>query len=161
MENRSTWPPFSAILMTAESPARPPPTTIILGVIGIFSCRCSNLRLYQTLLLIGSWRGFNGFNCWACDRLLRSRDERLQAHQADNRDHHEQRHATDQNFVPRLFSDGDSPFCAEEPDAIRKVPRGANQADDVEGQEPGISELKLNFAERSSGMQVQIDSGEA
>src|SRR5215470_18359554 len=32
MENRSTWPPISAILMTAASPARPPPTTMILGL---------------------------------------------------------------------------------------------------------------------------------
>ena len=31
MENRSTLPPASAILMTAASPANPPPTTMILG----------------------------------------------------------------------------------------------------------------------------------
>src|ERR1700693_3006906 len=31
IENRSTSPPISAILMTAASPARPPPTTMILG----------------------------------------------------------------------------------------------------------------------------------
>src|ERR1700728_3146994 len=32
MEKRSTLPPASAILMTAASPASPPPTTMILGV---------------------------------------------------------------------------------------------------------------------------------
>src|SRR5229473_4803916 len=32
MENRSTLPPISAILMTAARPARPPPTTTIFGV---------------------------------------------------------------------------------------------------------------------------------
>src|ERR1700739_3142378 len=31
IENRSTLPPASAILITAARPARPPPTTIILG----------------------------------------------------------------------------------------------------------------------------------
>src|SRR5208283_3516160 len=31
IENRSTSPPISAILMTADKPARPPPTTIIFG----------------------------------------------------------------------------------------------------------------------------------
>src|SRR5579871_6717342 len=31
IENRSTLPPASAILMTAASPASPPPTTIIRG----------------------------------------------------------------------------------------------------------------------------------
>src|ERR1700734_1410827 len=37
MEKRSTLPPASAILMTAARPARPPPTTMILGVAAI-SC---------------------------------------------------------------------------------------------------------------------------
>src|SRR6266852_446474 len=32
IENRSTCPPISAILMTAERPASPPPTTMILGL---------------------------------------------------------------------------------------------------------------------------------
>src|ERR1039458_273994 len=32
IENRSTSPPISAILMTAARPARAPPTTIIFGV---------------------------------------------------------------------------------------------------------------------------------
>src|SRR6185312_5907147 len=32
IENRSTCPPASAILMVAESPARPPPTTMIFGL---------------------------------------------------------------------------------------------------------------------------------
>src|ERR1700709_417843 len=45
MEKRSTLPPASAILMTAARPARPPPTTMILGaaaiVPGILSCSAS------------------------------------------------------------------------------------------------------------------------
>jgi hypothetical protein len=32
IENKSTLPPASAILMTAANPASPPPTTMILGV---------------------------------------------------------------------------------------------------------------------------------
>src|SRR6266496_4738699 len=35
IENRSTSPPISAILMTAARPASPPPTTMILGVAAI------------------------------------------------------------------------------------------------------------------------------
>src|SRR5690348_7726250 len=31
IENRSTWPPISAIFMTADKPASPPPTTMIRG----------------------------------------------------------------------------------------------------------------------------------
>src|SRR4030088_1886638 len=37
MEKRSTLPPASAILMTAARPARPPPTTMILGVAAAIS----------------------------------------------------------------------------------------------------------------------------
>src|SRR5262245_42756776 len=37
MEKRSTLPPASAILMTAARPARPPPTTMILGVAAAMS----------------------------------------------------------------------------------------------------------------------------
>src|ERR1041385_9261683 len=35
IENKSTWPPASAILMVAAKPESPPPTTIILGVVAI------------------------------------------------------------------------------------------------------------------------------
>src|SRR5438270_13519337 len=35
IENRSTLPPASAILITAERPARPPPTTMMRGVAAI------------------------------------------------------------------------------------------------------------------------------
>src|SRR5206468_1568773 len=41
IENRSTCPPISAILMTADRPASPPPTTMILGLNSIK--KCSNL----------------------------------------------------------------------------------------------------------------------
>src|SRR6202167_1149420 len=41
IEKRSTFAPISAILMTAESPARPPPITIILGVAAIVAYRLS------------------------------------------------------------------------------------------------------------------------
>src|SRR5438445_6902323 len=46
MEKRSTLPPASAILMTAESPARPPPTTMIRGVAAAIK-----LFLFQNLHL--------------------------------------------------------------------------------------------------------------
>ncbi len=41
MENRSTCPPISAILMTAERPARPPPITMIFGLDAIFEAPLS------------------------------------------------------------------------------------------------------------------------
>src|SRR6478609_6136665 len=43
IEKRSTLPPASAILITAESPASPPPTTMILGIAAM-------IRTYPFLL---------------------------------------------------------------------------------------------------------------
>src|SRR6201988_5297995 len=40
IENRSHSPPISAILMTAASPASPPPTTMILGAAMLLHPRC-------------------------------------------------------------------------------------------------------------------------
>src|SRR5262245_34336718 len=40
-ENRSTFPPLSAILMTAANPASPPPTTMIFGAAILLSYRLS------------------------------------------------------------------------------------------------------------------------
>src|SRR5271155_1220055 len=64
IENRSTLPPISAILITAESPARPPPTTIILGAAiyrtGLPSAFPEGtLRLDSTIVPFAptSWRG--------------------------------------------------------------------------------------------------------
>src|SRR5581483_1030476 len=48
MENRSTLPPISAILITAESPASPPPTTMIFGFDAI-SLRFNLPGLYPEL----------------------------------------------------------------------------------------------------------------
>src|ERR1700752_2889771 len=53
MENRSTLPPASAILMTAASPARPPPITMILGAAIVYRI-LSDLQSRQPRL----WRNF-------------------------------------------------------------------------------------------------------
>src|ERR1700761_211244 len=45
MEKRSTLPPASAILMTAERPARPPPTTMMRGVAGILMSLSVELKV--------------------------------------------------------------------------------------------------------------------
>src|ERR1700738_1941963 len=53
IEKRSTFAPISAILMTAESPARPPPMTIILGA-AIVPYRLSVICLLLIAALPGS-----------------------------------------------------------------------------------------------------------
>src|SRR3984885_11102889 len=52
IENRSALPPISAILMTADSPARPPPTTMILGF-GILLHRLSGARALRVRFVSG------------------------------------------------------------------------------------------------------------
>src|SRR5215472_13495041 len=72
IENRSTWPPISAILMTAARPASPPPTTMIFGTAAISVHRPS------------------GYNCpgihnvSAGGGLLETRAECIQAGQSDD-----------------------------------------------------------------------------
>src|SRR5258708_40303721 len=64
MEKRSTFPPASAILMTAASPAKPPPTTMILGAAilsfqgPVISCQLSAFSkgLKRELGTSGDWR---------------------------------------------------------------------------------------------------------
>src|SRR5580700_49418 len=48
MEKRSTVPPASAILMTAERPARPPPTTMMRGVAAMCYLLCESKTSERT-----------------------------------------------------------------------------------------------------------------
>src|SRR5579859_7501670 len=73
MENRSTSPPISAILMTAERPARPPPTTMILGAAMLYE---SFSVARRSLLVVGKpylARAFGDFDSPTCI----ANDERL------------------------------------------------------------------------------------
>src|SRR5487761_1517887 len=64
-ENRSTLPPASAILMTAERPANPPPTTTILGAFTIALCVLDS-NLADVVLRMAS-------RCHVMGHLMRSR----------------------------------------------------------------------------------------
>src|ERR1700691_4939322 len=78
MENRSTWAPISAILITAASPARPPPTTIILEVA---------MLLHPS---VGGRRGTRLHNiCAGHRRFMEALAEAIQAHQTDDAQQHE------------------------------------------------------------------------
>jgi hypothetical protein len=59
MEKRSTVPPASAILMTAERPARPPPTTMMRGVaaMGRAGRRRGRWRIWGCRRRRRCWRG--------------------------------------------------------------------------------------------------------
>src|SRR5215831_8083072 len=70
IENRSTCPPISAILMTAESPASPPPTTMILGAAIFPSVNLCKIPIVKGACIKG---------------LLRVRTERSQTRQPSSR----------------------------------------------------------------------------
>src|SRR5271154_113341 len=69
MENKSTCPPISAILMTAERPARPPPTTMIFGFDAI-----DRISAFRELYFVApdpasTWLAPTGsVACCACER---------------------------------------------------------------------------------------------
>src|SRR5215510_8680551 len=75
MENRSTWPPISAILMTAARPASPPPTTMIFGAaaISIYRPFGKGSRAVTRIHDVAFGAG-----------LLEARAEGVEAHETDN-----------------------------------------------------------------------------
>src|SRR5438105_82287 len=67
IENRSACPPSSAILITAERPASPPPITIIRGVAGIvIPGRCAP----KPLELLGFAKNFDALPAGGSARLV-------------------------------------------------------------------------------------------
>src|SRR5437879_9556821 len=110
IENRSTFAPISAILMTAESPARPPPITIIFGAAAIVP-----LSVFCDLLVIHH-RGprFVG--------LLRPRPERGKARQSRPGQNKEECQTHDQKPLSRPFPGNDAPLRREQPDAVCEMP---------------------------------------
>src|SRR5580692_11583367 len=70
MEKRSTLPPASAILMTAASPAKPPPTTMILGA-AIVSFQRASYQLSAISFQQGPKRELGTSGDWRCEEKWR------------------------------------------------------------------------------------------
>src|SRR5215471_11614771 len=73
IENRSTFPPISAILITAARPARPPPTTIIFGAAAML-LPWTPVAHWPRVYDVSAGRS----------RLRKARPEGIQAEQAHN-----------------------------------------------------------------------------
>ena len=101
MENRSTLPPISAILMTAASPASPPPTTIIFGVAILLhrlsvSCGGGWSVIVRVIVPVGgSWNPLA---------------EGVQAHQAYDAQQHEKCETHFQKPLLRLVAGDNAPL---------------------------------------------------
>src|SRR5580698_3761115 len=152
MEKRSTVPPASAILMTAASPARPPPTTMIFGVA---------IASFQEELSAFSYQ---------IKTPLEVRDGGVGVHGADERPDAGDSHAGEQDAegetdpgktAARGFSGDDAPLGGEEPDAIGEVPADGDHCDGVDGGDPGIGEFVLHFVECVVRILGQADAHEA
>src|ERR1700693_2251838 len=150
IENKSTCAPISAILMTADNPASPPPITIILGTAGIVA-----LSAFCNLLVIHRRR--TRFN----HRLLRTRPECRETSQSRGSHDEEQREAHSQKPLSRLFTGDDAPLRREQPYAIAEVPRGRDETQHIEEEQRRLKYFPLHFAERCIRVGVQIDAGKA
>src|SRR6202035_406246 len=98
MEKRSTFAPISAILMTAASPASPPPMTMILGAaisLHRLSVRCPFGFSRVGCVHDGSPRGRSFLEAFA---------ERVQAHQAHRAHEQEERKAHLEKSLLRLVA---------------------------------------------------------
>src|ERR1700680_25058 len=155
MENRSTFAPISAILMTAASPASPPPMTMILG---------AAISLHRLSVRSGFWfrrvaRVHDGSPCRRS--ILKPLAECVQAHQAHRAHEQKKSQAQPEKSLLRLVAGNNSPLGREQPDAIGEMPRGANQPDHVEGKQQRVMNLRRNLAERELRMIVQVNPGKA
>src|SRR5271169_5806313 len=99
MEKRSTFAPISAILMTAESPARPPPMTMIFGA-AIFLLPAFRIR--SSLSRLHCRAGVSG--------LLGAGAERSKARQSCTGQDKEEGQTRDQEPLPRLLPGNDAPL---------------------------------------------------
>src|SRR6266436_1407136 len=108
IENRSTSPPISAILMTAASPARPPPTTIIFGVAAIYISPIGRpsdpLSHYD---IVG--------RSIRLPRMIRSLQETVHAGRPDCDQSDCQCQANIAETTASVFTGGDAPFRCEQP----------------------------------------------
>src|SRR5215813_7191787 len=110
IEKRSTLPPASAILMTAASPASPPPTTMILGADAI------------SLFLPWALRR-RGFDPWLLPFIPPLGTEEGCHRRHANGDQSERNHnANSAKPLAGSLTHGDAPFCAEQIQTIREMP---------------------------------------
>src|ERR1700730_5328221 len=149
MENKSTCPPISAILMTAESPASPPPITMIFGAAAIVN---------QIPIRPGPQRRDSTHHQRFCagprrfERLQRSLQEGQHGKRPHPHEHQPNHRANIAKPPPRPVAGGNPPFGGEQPQSVGKMPGGANDAESVERYCPRTLKLQLNLAERRGGM---------
>src|SRR5579863_4192254 len=101
IENRSTWPPISAILMTAASPANPPPTTMIFGAAMLLHPRCGGCGERVDNVAVDS------------RHILEPRMEGVQAGKPHDREQQEECEAEIEQSLLRLVSGNDAPLRGE------------------------------------------------
>src|ERR1700757_2699892 len=132
IENRSTLPPISAILITAARPARPPPITTIFGLDAILRYRLSEL-LCRTRSPI-----FHRPGARRIGRLQHEpRPEGVQAGEAHDAHHQAKPQARGERGAARSPARNTPPLGANQPQAVGEVPRRADQAHHVEQKKSG------------------------
>src|SRR5277367_5977042 len=112
MENRSTCPPISAILITAARPARPPPITVILGAV--------------ILLVFQSVYGGGERDLSRAGRLDRRSQERIHGHRTHAHEQQSYCQADVTKAAARLITGRDAPLGREQPQAVSEVPGSAH-----------------------------------
>src|SRR6185437_12460931 len=170
--------------MVAESPARPPPTTMIFGLAIRFEIsKSGNFEIESRRS--SSW--FSNYpitklhNCEIPSLHLLSfhlscrcrigtpvaplrflgGNERPHRYHANHNEQDSNRETDYARFTPRLLTGDNSPFGTKQPYPISKVPGGADDGDHVNRQHPGICQFLLHFAETGARILEQSHSGEA
>src|ERR1051325_11605165 len=144
IENRSTCPPISAILMTALNPASPPPTTMIRGAAILMRPLSVQRRVPHR-------------NVASVARdVLKSGVEGVETGNSHHRQDHKICQAQTQQSLACLISNDNPPLRAEQPNSVCEVPRCCDQPDHVKCHQPGIVHFGRDFSERCRRVLVQV-----
>src|SRR6266852_9651223 len=157
MEKRSTVPPISAIFITAERPARPPPTTIILGAVIVL--------LFEFLMLRRESKALPHHDgvCWTNDSICGLQGPIEERAHRDHAHDHEQcsnREADIGEAPARLVARRNAQLSGKEPQSVSEVPRRTNNAYHIKRNRPRMLKFALHFAKSRMGMRQQVDAAE-
>src|SRR5437016_4079960 len=152
MENRSTCPPTSAILMVAESPARPPPMTMIFGFdamsLKFQSAGIQRLLTYEKRL------------CGTGHGLQRRLQERIHRGRACGDEDHRDGKANVTPLAACVVTAGNPPLSREQPQTISKVPGSRYDGDRIKSNDPGILEFHLYLGKSNGRLSENMRSVE-
>src|SRR5579872_17552 len=156
IENRSTCPPISAILITAARPARPPPITTILGFDAI-DFQSAGTTPALPIKTLSHHKGFHPVRVHGLQRCGQERVHRGSTHRDEQ---NSDQHADVAELSPRAIARRDPPLRGKQPKSISEVPGCTENSKRVERDRPRAHKFRLYLSECRRGMAENVNATE-